>query len=130
MSNTTKTESGHLHGLTPDQKRRAEQLTSIFENDTTELQYAYTEDLHDGRGITAGRAGFTTRDGDALQVVEIYTKKLPQNNLAKFLPELKRLKTENSGDTSHLRGYADEWKKAAHDPAFRAAQDQVVDQAY
>jgi Glycosyl hydrolase family 46 len=58
MANTTETGSGHLHGLTPDQKRRAEQLTSIFENDTTELQYAYVEDLHDGRGITAGRAGF------------------------------------------------------------------------
>jgi chitosanase len=130
MANTTKTGSGHLHGLTPDQKRRAEQLTSIFENDTTELQYAYVEDLHDGRGITAGRAGFTTRDGDALQVVEIYSKKVPQNNLAKFLPELKRLKTEHSADTSHLRGYADEWKKAAHDPAFRAAQDQVSDHEY
>jgi len=122
--------SGHLNGLTPDQKRRAEQLTSIFENDTTELRYGYTEDLHDGIGITAGRAGFTTRDGDALKVVEMYSKKLPQNHLAKFLPELKRLKTQNSGDTSHLRGYADEGKKAAHDPAFRAAQDQVVDQEY
>jgi Glycosyl hydrolase family 46 len=83
---------------------RAEQLTSIFENDTAELQYAYTEDLHDGRGITARRAGFTTRDGDALKVVEIYSKKVPQNNLAKFLPELKRLKAKNSGDTSHLGG--------------------------
>jgi len=62
--------------------------------------------------------------------VEIYSKKVPQNNLAKFLPELKRLKTEHSADTSHLRGYADEWKKAAHDPAFRAAQDQVSDHEY
>jgi len=83
-----------------------------------------------GEAITAGRAGFTTRDGDALKVVEIFSKKLPQNELAKFLPELKRLKTKNSGDTSHLRGYADEGKKAAHDTAFRAAQDQVVDQEY
>jgi chitosanase len=65
-----------------------------------------------------------------LQVIEIYSKKVSQNNLAKFLPELKRLKTQDSGDTSHLRGYADEWKKAAHDPAFRAAQDQVNDQEY
>ena len=65
MSNITETETGQLHRLTSDQKRRAEELTSIFENDTIELQYAYTEDLHDGRGITSGRVGFTTRDGDA-----------------------------------------------------------------
>jgi chitosanase len=117
-------------GLTPQQKRRAEQLISLSENDTIELQYGYAEDIHDGRGITAGRAGFTTADGDALKVVEIYTKKLPDNGLARFLPELRRLAKEGSGDTSHLNGYVDAWKHAANHHAFRAAQDQVVDQEY
>src|SRR5437870_4798044 len=60
-------------GLTVEQKRRAEQLTSLFENGRIELQYSYAEDLGDGRGITTGRAGFTTADGDALEVVTLYT---------------------------------------------------------
>src|SRR5688572_10409507 len=47
-------------GLTRVQKRRAEAITSILENDTPKLQYAYAEALDDGRGITPGRAGFTT----------------------------------------------------------------------
>lgn len=34
-------------GLNKDQKRRAEQLTSIFENGTTEIQYGYVEPLGD-----------------------------------------------------------------------------------
>jgi hypothetical protein len=36
------------------------QITSTFENSTLELQYDYVENIGDGRGITAGRAGFTS----------------------------------------------------------------------
>src|SRR5579862_8416717 len=50
--------------LTSAQRRRADQIISVFENDTIELQYGYTEELDDGRGLTAGRAGFTTATGD------------------------------------------------------------------
>ena len=52
-------------------KHRAEQIISSFENSTTEIQYAYAEDIGDGRGITAGRAGFTSRTHDLLQVVDL-----------------------------------------------------------
>ena len=38
----------------------ADELVSAFENSTTEVQYGYAENLGDGRGVTAGRAGFTT----------------------------------------------------------------------
>src|SRR5258706_11825843 len=77
-------------GLGTDQKRRAEQLTSLFENGTIEIQYGYAEALGDGRGITAGRAGFTTPTGDALEGVQLYTSQRPRNLLAPFLPELER----------------------------------------
>ena len=46
--------------LTPDQKRRMYQLTSIFENSDVTLQYGYAERLHDGRGVTFGYCGFCT----------------------------------------------------------------------
>jgi chitosanase len=117
-------------GLAADQKRRAEQLTSLFENSTIELQYGYAEELDDGRGITAGRAGFTTADGDALDVVTLYTQRSPDNDLAQFLPSLQQLAAAGSDDTSDLDGYIDAWAGAADDPVFRAVQDEVADRLY
>ena len=104
----------------------------MFENSTTEIQYAYAEDLGDGRGITSGRAGFTTATCDALEVVERYTEAEPDNGLAGFLPELDRLCAEGSDDTSGLSAdeYLAAWAEAAEDPAFRAVQDEVVDEEY
>src|SRR4051794_21747519 len=52
------------HTLSPDAQRVAEAITSVFENSTTELQYGYSVELDDGRGVTAGRAGFTSGTGD------------------------------------------------------------------
>ncbi|WPF79806.1 chitosanase [Bacillus velezensis] len=117
-------------GLNTDQKRRAEQLTSIFENGKTEIQYGYVEALDDGRGYTCGRAGFTTATGDALEVVEVYTKAVPNNQLKKYLPELRRLAKDESDDISNLKGFASAWRSLGNDKAFRAAQDKVNDSLY
>ncbi|WP_265605919.1 chitosanase [Bacillus velezensis] len=117
-------------GLNTDQKRRAEQLTSIFENGKTEIQYGYVEALDDGRGYTCGRAGFTTATGDALEVVEVYTKAVPNNKLKKYLPELRRLAKDESDDISNLKGFASAWRSLGNDKAFRVAQDKVNDSLY
>ena len=69
-----------------DRKRRAAQITSTFENSTTELQYDYAENIGDGRGITAGRAGFTSATSDLLLLVRRYTELKPDNPLAPYLP--------------------------------------------
>ncbi|MES9778116.1 chitosanase [Bacillus velezensis] len=117
-------------GLNKDQKRRAEQLTSIFENGKTEIQYGYVEALDDGRGYTCGRDGFTTATGDALEVVEVYTKAVPNNKLKKYLPELRRLAKDESDDISNLKGFDSAWRSLGNDKAFRAAQDKVNDSLY
>ncbi|MED1018596.1 chitosanase [Bacillus atrophaeus] len=117
-------------GLNKDQKRRAEQLTSIFENGMTEIQYGYVEHLPDGRGYTCGRAGFTTATGDALEVVEVYTKAVPNNKLKKYLPELRRLAKEESDNISNLKGFDSAWRSLGKDKDFRAAQDTVNDRLY
>lgn len=44
-----------------------EQLTSIFENDTPELQYTYCQNIHDRRGYTFGFAGFTSGTFDGTE---------------------------------------------------------------
>ena len=118
------------HDLTPAQRARAEELTSLFENDTIEIQYAYAEDLDDGRGITCGRARFTTATGDALVVIELYTARVPDNVLSRYLPALRTLARDEDDDTSALGGFIAAWSTAAMDPVFRAVQDEVVDELY
>jgi len=116
--------------LTPEQKHRAEQITSLFENDTIELQYAYVENIQDGRGYTAGRAGFTTATGDALEVVELYSEKSPNNALEKFLPRLRELANSHSDHVDGLEGFQEAWTNMAKDPIFRSSQDEIVDREY
>jgi chitosanase len=115
-----------------DQRRYADQMISVFENSTTTIQYDYAENLNDGRGVTAGRAGFTTNDGDALKVIEAYAALAPANPLASFIPELQRLAAAGSGDTAGLpeADYIAAWKQAAADPVFRQVQDDQVDARY
>jgi chitosanase len=109
---------------------RADALISYFENSTTELQYGYAEALGDGRGITAGRAGFTSGTGDLVLVVERVVAANPDNELAEYLPELRRLADAWSPDVSGLVGFERVWAAQAQDPTMRDAQDAVVDELY
>ena len=122
--------AAHPQWLGGATKLRAEALTSLFENGTTTIQWGYVENIDDGRGYTAGRAGFTTANGDALQVVELYTKNVPRNDLAKFIPRLRELAKAESGDVTGLDGYVTAWRNAAGNSKFREAQDAVKDELY
>ena len=52
----------------------------------------YAAELGDGRGVTFGRAGFTSGTSDGLLVVRRYADVAPANNtLARYLPVLRRL---------------------------------------
>ena len=117
-------------GLTAERRLRADQLVSVFENDTIELQYAYIEDIDDGRGYTAGRAGFTTATSDLLLVVERYDSAVPSNELAAYLPRLRELAADDSPSTDGLDGLPEAWIRAAADSRFRAVQDDIVDEEY
>lgn len=119
-----------LPTLTAEQRRRADQLVSAFENSTITIQYGYAERLGDGRGITAGRAGFTSGTGDLVIVVERYVAARPGTALAAFLPRLRQLAAAGSGDTSGLDGFEQAWAAAAGDATMRAIQDGLVDELY
>jgi chitosanase len=116
-----------LKGL---QKHRAEQLINLFENGSTNSHYDYAESLGDGRGITAGKVGFTTANGDLLVVATEYTRRRPENSLVKFLPRLRELAEEESGSTEGLNGFTKAWEIAARDAVFRKVQDDVADRVY
>lgn len=129
--------------LTPLQKRKAEMLTSIWENSTAVLQYAYCENIDDGRGYTAGRAGFCSGTGDAVLVVRCLDQATSgQNPMHKYLGELTALETrfndtgEDQDKTSGLDragSYCRDWTASisgATAAAFKSCQDKIVDQLY
>jgi chitosanase len=117
--------------LTPQQRRTADRLVSVFTNDSTTIRYDTVEDHHDGCGLTAGRAGFCTATGDLLEVVRRYTQTVPANPLARYLPQLRTLADRASADTRPLgAGFAAAWRQAAADRRFRAVQDAAVEDLY
>jgi chitosanase len=127
-----------IQGLTPAQKKIAEQLTSLWENDTTTLAYGYSENIKDGRGFTSGRAGFCTGTGDAIVVVSCYDAVRPDNRMHKHMRALAALEDrfvkssgkQNQGATQDLKGWVADWNASAADPAFQSCQDGVVDAVY
>lgn len=118
------------YGLTTEQRRRAEQLVNVFEYGTPTTTYNVVATLDDGRGYTAGRAGFTTATGDAQLVIEHYQKAMPNTALGLYLPAIRHLSREESGDIHELVGFPEAWKQAAKDARFRAAQDAIHNELY
>jgi chitosanase len=116
--------------LTPEQRLRADRLINNFEHGTIEFRYGSAEALDDGRGITFGRAGFTTKSGDGLDVIRRYTAAKPENPLARFLPRLESLAREESGSIEGLDGFVEAVRQEAGDLLFRRSQDDLQDELY
>lgn len=112
----------------PQLRERTSQIISTFENSTTTVQYGYAEDIDDGRGVTAGRAGFTSGTSDLEMVVKRYSQLAPGNNLQPYLPALASV--DGSSSTQGLKGFTSAWKTAAEDPRMRQAQDEIYDKLY
>jgi chitosanase len=115
----------------PAMKEIAMELVSSAENSSLDwkAQYAYIEDIGDGRGYTAGIIGFCSGTGDMLELVQAYTSTEPGNPLAAYLPALEAV----NGTDSHEGldpGFPDAWVEAAGDPVFQAAQDTERDDVY
>ncbi|MDD3251516.1 MAG: chitosanase [Lachnospiraceae bacterium] len=107
-------------------------LVSSAENSSIDYgkQYAYIEDIGDGRGYTAGVIGFTSGTGDLLQVVTEYIKLKPQNNLLKkYLSALESVEGTDSHEGLGDAFLAD-WQTAAEDAEMIQAQNAILDDLY
>jgi chitosanase len=116
----------------PAKKDIAMQLVSSAENSTLDwkAQYAYIEDIGDGRGYTAGIIGFCTGCGDLLKLVQVYDTLSPNNVLTKYIPALKKI---GSFDATHAGldpNFTKDWKTAAKDVKFQQAQNSERDRVY
>jgi len=115
----------------PAKKDVAMQIVSAAENSSLDwrAQFSYIEDIGDGRGYTAGIIGFCSGTGDMLELVEAYTNTKPSNVLAKYLPALRNV----NGTDSHSGldpNFTRDWKTAAADSVFKAAQEAERDRVY
>jgi chitosanase len=115
----------------PQKKEIAMELVSSAENSSLDwkAQYAFIQDIGDGRGYTGGIIGFTSATDDMLQLVEYYTQLAPNNILAKYIPALQIV----DGTASHAGldpNFVHDWKTAAKDPLFQQAQEYERDSMY
>jgi chitosanase len=115
----------------PAEKEIAMEIVSSAENSSLDwrAQYRYIEDIHDGRGYTAGIIGFCSGTGDMLEVVRAYARRRPHSRLARFLPALRRV----NGTDSHTglgKPFVRAWRKAARQRAMRRAQERERDRVY
>jgi chitosanase len=115
----------------PARKDIAMQLVSSAENSSLDwrAQYAYIQDIGDGRGYTAGIIGFCSGTGDMLELVQAYTDRKPDNVLAQYLPALRRV----DGTASHSGldpNFQTDWRTAAGDAVFQQSQDTERDNVY
>src|SRR6476469_3138411 len=97
----------------PQKKEIAMELVSSAENSSLNwrAQYRYIQDIHDGRGYTAGIIGFCSGTGDMLEVVRAYTHARPRNELRRFIPALRRV----NGSASHKglgKRFVAAWRRA------------------
>ena len=115
----------------PRKKEAALELVSSAQNSSLDwkAQYAAIEDISDGHGYTAGIAGFSSANGEMLDLVSRYTQRVPNNVLAAYLPALRAV----NGSSSHQGldpGFTSAWHTAASDPAFQQAQNDEMDRLY
>ncbi len=108
----------------PHKKDIAMQIVSSDENSSLDwkAQYKYIEDIGDGRGYTAGIIGFCSGTGDMLDLVELYTSRVPGNVLAKYLPALR----EVNGTDSHAGldpTFTGDWRDRGQGPGVPAGPE-------
>lgn len=128
---TTATTASAANLDEPRLKDIAMRIVSSAENSSLDwkAQFGYIEDIKDGRGYTAGIIGFCSGTGDMLDLVELYKSKKPGNVLEKYLPALRKV----NGTASHSGldpNYTKDWKTAAKDSVFKAAQESERDRVY
>lgn len=81
-------------GVLPDPAlaRRIKSISNVFEVGKPEPDYAYVEDLGDGRGYTVTQYGFCTYNNEVTQVIHRYVARAPDTPLKRFIPELPPVK--------------------------------------
>ena len=108
---------------------RIKAISNVFEVGSPEPDYAYVEDLRDGRGYTVTQYGFCTYNGEVSWVINRHAQDVPDTPLKRFLPFLPPLK--NDAGTAGLGGFPQAWRAALKASKLLAvACDEEADRLY
>ena len=129
--------------------QKIDMLVAIGENDNTDLNYDYAENINDGRGYTTGKVGFCSGTGDLIVVLQCYNDLKPGNVLEKYMGhrdasgkpldgmiyynDLFFSTGENQGDTKlidSLGNFISDVAAAGSDPLFQKCEDDVASAYY
>lgn len=114
---------------TPDPAlvRRIKAISNVFEVGNPDPDYAYVEDLGDGRGYTVTQYGFCTYNSEVAQVIQRYAAHVPETPLKRFLAELPPAKWSHQ----NLDGFAHVWRHEINASEFLgSACDEEADVLY
>ncbi len=107
--------------------RRIKAISNVFEVGRPEPDYAYVENLGDGRGYTVTQYGFCTYNSEVSQVIERYAAHVPDTPLKRFLPQLPPVKWTDQA----LGGFATAWREEIKTSEFLGrACDEEADVLY
>jgi len=97
-----------------DLVRRIKAISNVFEVGRPEPDYAYVEDLGDGRGFTVTQYGFCTYNNEVAQVIKRYASQVPETALTQFLPQLPPAKWSDQ----ELDDFPHVWRHEIHSSAL------------
>jgi chitosanase len=110
-----------------DLVRRIKAISNVFEVGGSEPDYAYVEDLGDGRGYTVTQYGFCTYNNEVAQVIDRYAEFVPDTDLKRFLPHLPPLATGKQV----LIGFPAAWQRESKASEYLGiACDEEADKLY
>lgn len=109
-------------------------LTCIAENDTTEFQFNYAENIDDGRGITFGIIGFTSGTFDGTILLKRIQMKDPSHLLCSYIPAFERIDNLHTkghvNDVTGLDNFISDFNKYGNDDVVKKAQLELLDELY
>lgn len=110
-----------------DLVRRIKAISNVFEVGRPEPDYAYVENLGDGRGYTVTQYGFCTYNSEVTQVINRYSAHVPDTPLKRFLQQLPPVKWSNQ----ELDEFPHVWRREIKASAFLGrACDEEADVLY
>ena len=110
-------------------KSRIKAISNVFETGSPVTDYAYVEDLKDGRGLTVTSYGFCTYVDEVTKVIKRYDRLIPETVLSGYLLFLPPAGT--GVELTKLDGFAEAWRQENSVSGLLASIcEKVADQLY
>lgn len=98
-------------------------VSNVFEVGHPATDYAYVEDLHDGRGYTVTSYGFCTGTGEVSELITRYLEAQPDSRLGRYLQVLPPTHADQSAATD----FAVAWRhEAGASPLLTSVCDELA----